>query len=255
MGVLSVTIIAKNEAASIEDCVVSASELSTDIVVADSGSSDGTPALAQRAGATVAVLGWKGYGPTRNAAADIAIHDWILSLDADERLTPELAVSINQLVFTKPDIVYGFRRANFLGTKRIHHGEWGRDKVYRLYNKTATQWNAALVHETIDMQGLRKQLVSGYLLHYTMKDLKEYKEKSRLYARLSAQKYAAAGKKSIFIKRFLAPVFSFIQNYFFRAGFLDGAAGFGIACVSSHYVYLKYKLLQQIYSGKEQLQS
>ena len=161
MGALSVIIIAKNEAAVIGDCVTSAIQLTQDIVVADSGSTDGTQAMAQKAGATVATLDWKGYGPTRNAAAGMVMHDWILSLDADERVTPELTASINQLVLAEANTVYGFRRANFLGSKRIRYGEWGRDKVYRLYNKTVTQWNAALVHETIEMQGMRKQLLPG----------------------------------------------------------------------------------------------
>ncbi len=245
MPLFSVTIIAKNEAAHIAGCVESVAGISNDILVADSGSSDGTPSIARKAGAKVASVEWKGYGGTRNEATLLAQHDWILSLDADERVTAALASAISQLNLQDGKIIYGFRRANFLGNKRIHHGEWGRDKVFRLYNKRSTQWDAALVHENIETRGMQKQMIAGDLLHYTMKDLAEYKAKSILYATLSAKKYAAAGKKASLVKRFLSPAFSFLQNYIFRAGFLDGAAGFGIACVSSYYVYLKYKFLQQ----------
>lgn len=245
MPLFSVTIIAKNEAAHIAGCVESVAGISNDILLADSGSSDGTMSIAREAGAKVVSLEWKGYGGTRNEAALLARHDWILSLDADERVTAELAAAISQLNLQNDKIIYGFKRVNFLGNKRVRYGEWGRDKVFRLYNKRNTQWDAALVHENIESRGMQKQMIVGDLLHYTMKDLAEYKAKSILYATLSAKKYAAAGKKASLVKRFLSPVFSFLQNYVFRAGFLDGATGFGIACFSSYYVYLKYKFLHQ----------
>ncbi|MEP7142222.1 MAG: glycosyltransferase family 2 protein [Ferruginibacter sp.] len=248
---ISVVIIAKNEAANIVDCIMTARQVSTDIIVADSGSEDNTPALAAQSGARLFQTAWKGYGQTRNEAANIAENDWILALDADERITPELAMSLNNLPLTNNNGVYGFKRKNFLAAKEIRFGEWGRDKVYRLYNRRLASWNLPQVHETIIGTDISRKIIPGALLHYTMKDLAEYKAKTILYAQLSANKYIEQGKKASIIKRFISPAFSFIQNYIFRLGFLDGKEGFIIARTSSRYIFLKYKFLNLLLQKKK----
>lgn len=243
---ISVIIIAKNEAENIVACIKSARLISDDVIVADSGSDDGTTSLIVDAGAKLLPVEWKGYGQTRNEAAGIAANDWILALDADERITPALSTAVNNLSFTDSKLLYGFKRENFLAEKKIRFGEWGRDTVYRLYNKQAAWWDDMLVHEHIIGNGIHKKILPGSLLHYTMKDMEEYQKKTDLYARLSADKYALQGKKALLIKRFIAPVFSFVQNYIFRLGFLDGRNGLLIAYSTSHYVFLKYKFLKQL---------
>lgn len=243
MNTISVIIIAKNEAANIVDCVLSAALVSNDIIVADNGSTDNTPTLATKAGARVLKVPWKGYGQTRNEAAAMAGNDWVLALDADERITPQFATAINNLLLTHTSILYGCKRENFLAAKKIRFGEWGRDKVYRLYNKQQAWWDLMLVHENITGNNISKKIITGSLLHYTIKDMAEYQEKTILYAQLSANKYAAQGKKASLVKRFISPVFSFLQNYIFRMGFLDGREGFIIAYSSSRYIFLKYKFL------------
>jgi len=246
MNNISVIIIAKNEAKNIISCITSAHLISNDVIVADSGSKDETAKLVLLAGARLLTVNWKGYGETRNMAAAAAINDWILAIDADERVTKELASHINKLYLNENKFLYGFKRINYLGDKQIKYGEWGTDKTYRLYNKKYAAWNHQLVHETIVGVEIRKIIIKGKLLHYTMKDLPEYYAKTILYAQLSAEKYSAQGKKASFIKRFISPLFSFIINYIFRLGFLDGKEGFIVAYTSSRYIFLKYKILNNM---------
>ncbi len=247
MATVSIIIIAKNEAENIVACINSAQQISNDIIVADSGSTDGTQQLAKAAGANVIATTWQGYGQTRNNAAMVATSNWVFAMDADERITPELAETINQLVFTNNSVVYGCKRKSFLAGQAIDYGEWGRDKVFRLYHKKNAFWNLNLVHENVVGTNICKKIIEGELLHYTIKDLAEYEAKTILYAKLSAQKYFDTGKSATFIKCFLSPCFSFVQNYIFRLGFLDGNAGFIIAKTSAKYIYLKYYFLKKMY--------
>ena len=251
MNSISVIIIAKNEAENIVDCIMSAKQVSKDIIVADSGSQDNTQALVIKAGARLLQTDWKGYGQTRNEAAAIAVNNWVLALDADERITPRLAAAITNLSLDDDCILYGFKRSNFLAAKKLRFGEWGKDKVYRLYNKQKSAWDLLLVHETLIGSGVYKNLIPGELLHYTMKDLAEYQAKTILYARLTAEKYAAQGKKATLLKRFISPTFSFVQNYIFHLGFLDGKEGCITAYTDSKYIFLKYKLLHELLQQKK----
>jgi glycosyltransferase involved in cell wall biosynthesis len=250
MNNISVIIIAKNEAENIVDCIASARLISNDIIVADSGSVDNTPTFAEQAGARILKVAWKGYGQTRNEAAKMARNEWILALDADERITQQFAASINNLELSNDSIVYGCKRENFLAAKKIRFGDWGYDKVYRLYNLHQAAWDLMLVHENIIGDTISKKVLPGSLLHYTMKDFNEYQRKTILYAQLSANKYLAQGKKASLVKRFIAPVFSFVKDYFFRMGFLDGKEGFVIASTTSKYIYLKYKFLNSLLQKK-----
>lgn len=243
---ISVIIIAKNEERVIVDCIKSAQLISDDIIVADTGSNDKTTALSEAIGATVIHIEWIGFGASRNEAAKHARHDWVLALDADERITENLRLSLAGLSLGEPKVLYGFKRVSFIAGKKIRFGDWGRDKVYRLYNKNEAAWNLAKVHEAVVGPQLRKVFVGGVLLHYTMDSLETYWRKTVLYADLSAEKYYSEKKKAKFVKRFVGPAFSFIQTYIFRLGILDGREGFVIAWYSAAYVYLKYKGLAKL---------
>jgi (heptosyl)LPS beta-1,4-glucosyltransferase len=245
MQPVSVVIIAKNEAENIAAAVKSAKQITNDIIIADSGSTDETVKIATAEGAKVIQIEWKGFGAVRNAAALHADNDWIFALDADERITPELAETIKN-VQPNHSNVYGCKRLNFLYGKPVHHGEWGRDVQYRLYNRRKIKWTEVPVHESLDVAQENKIKIDGPLLHLTMKNKQEYEDKTVRYANLMAQKYNAAGKKSAVTKQVLSPVFNFIQNYFFRLGFLDGTQGFEIASMSAKYTFLKYKFLRQL---------
>lgn len=246
MNKISVIIIAKNEAENIVECILSAQQISNDIIIADSGSTDNTQALVLQNGGRLLNLTWQGYGHTRNEAAKIAVNNWIFALDADERITEKLAQDINNLLLNNTNAVFGCKRENFLAAKKIQYGEWGRDKIYRLYNRQYASWDLMLVHETVIGNNIEKILLNGSVLHYTMKDMAEYQTKSILYAKLSAKKYFENGKKASIIKRFISPIFSFIQNYIFRFGFLDGKEGFTIAYTSAIYNFNKYKFLSAL---------
>jgi len=249
MPPISVVIIAKNEENNIADCVASALQISNDVVVADTGSIDNTIEIAEKAGARVIQLQWLGYGLTRNKATEFAHNNWIFVADADERITKTLATTIHQLVLDEK-LVYGCKRESFLMNKKVRFGEWGRDKVYRLYNKNHTKWDDVNVHENLETNHLQKRIITGSLLHYTMESMEEYYGKTEIYARLSAEKYLIKNKKSSWIKKYISPIFSFIQNYIFRLGFLDGKVGFIIAKESCKYVYLKYAYLQKLQPSK-----
>ena len=248
---VSVVIITKNEEKNISDCLESAFLISKDVIVADTGSTDNTVAVATKKGANVILINWEGYGKARNEAASVGLNDWIFALDADERITPALADAIKKLTLIENNILYGCRRESFLINKKIKHGDWGRDKVYRLYNKQFTRWDLVAVHENIISVGLKKQLIAGSILHYTMDSLETYKLKTLHYAHLSAEKYFSQHKKATFIKRFLSPIFAFLQTYLFRLGFLDGKEGFLIAKHSALYVWSKYDLLKKMKKIKE----
>ena len=243
---ISVVIITKNEEKNIEACIESAFLLSDDIIVADTGSTDNTVTLATQKGVTVIQIKWNGYGNARNLAAEKAKNNWVFALDADERITPLLAENIKKIELADAKFLYGCKRESFLVKKKIKYGDWGRDKVYRLYNKKTTSWDLAAVHENIVSEGLIKQLIDGSILHYTMDSLETYKLKTLNYAKLSAEKYFSQHKKASLLKRFISPIFVFIQTYLFRLGFLDGREGFVIAKYSALYVWMKYDLLYKM---------
>ena len=233
---ISVVIIAKNEEKNIVECLESAFLISKNVIVADTGSTDNTVTLAKSKGASVVFLDWNGYGNARNEAAKTSQNDWILSLDADERVTTSLANSIKQLSLTDNSVLYGFKRESFLVNKKIKHGDWGRDKVFRLYHKQFTSWDLTPVHEDIISKGMKKKIIQGSLLHFTMDSIETFYNKTINYANLSATKYFNQHKKATIIKRFGSPIFAFIQSYFIRLGFLDGSEGYIIAKYSAFYV-------------------
>jgi len=246
MNEISVVIITKNEAAHITDCIKSAQLITADILVSDNGSTDDTLSLAEKAGAKVIKTEWKGFGTTRNMAAAFAKHNWILALDADERITQELKNSLDQLNFENNNRVYGFKRQNYFLGKKIRFGEWGRDSVYRFYNRTHVSWDLSPVHEHLTGENCTKKILKGAIDHYPVIREEQNTEKTIRYATLNAEKFFQQGKKATFEKRFLSPAFDFIKSYIFLLGFLDGKQGFIIAQSTSRYVRLKYKFLHQL---------
>ncbi len=244
MAAISVVIITRNEAQNITACIRSAQLLSSDIVVVDSGSTDQTVSLAKKAGARVVEMDWKGYGFSRNTGALHAANDWIFSLDADERITPELARKIQQTALCN-NRLYQFRRHNFMGHKQIRFGTAGFDKVIRIYNRNFASWDLSIVHEKLQGDCFVKK-IAGSMDHFSMEDLQDYREKSVLYAKLSAQKYYSQGIKAGFVKRFLSPAFNSVKSYVFQLGFLDGYKGLQLAKAIAHYTSLKYEFLYQL---------
>ena len=247
---ISVVIITRNEGHIIGKTLQSLQGVTDDIVIVDSGSTDDTLVICRQFNTNIIEPGWNGYGPNKNMGIKAAKHNWILNLDADEMIDETLKRSLLALSLPGENEVFEMRYKNFFIGKWIKHGEWGYDKHVRLFNRRVIQWNEAAVHENLTINADTKIiLLKGNILHYTVQSLTEYEQKTIAYARLNAQKYFEQGKKKSLLKQYLSPVFSFIQNYFFRLGFLDGAAGFLIAKTTARYTFLKYAYLNEMISN------
>lgn len=246
MQKLSVVIVCKNGARVIEETIKSFSGLTDDVLIYDNGSTDGTQEIVKRSEAKLFEGSWEGFGKTKNKANALAKHDWILSLDADEAIDEELKRNLSDLDLTDEMKVYELKFKNFLGNKWLRFGEWGDDKHIRLFNRKKVKWNNAEVHEslTIPARSIRISL-NGNVLHKTASTIDEFRQKMIKYAALNAEKYFNQGKRSNGLKMFFSAIFSFIKNYFFKLGFLDGSVGFQCAKINAQYTFLKYKKLKE----------
>jgi glycosyltransferase involved in cell wall biosynthesis len=247
----SVVIICKNEKGNIERVLQSLVPVSDDIVVYDSGSTDGTLEVLQQFPVRVTEGSWLGFGKTKRHAVSLAQHDWVLCLDADEALDEELQQSLKNLQFENKQTVYRMGFKNLLGDKHLRWGEWGSDQHIRLFNRTVVNWDEAIIHERLIIPPSVKVLpLNGYVLHRTMKDTVEYSHKMVQYALLNAEKYYRQGKKSSWLKRWLAPPFAFLKYYIFQLGFLDGWGGLLSARMTAFYTFLKYARLHELCKGE-----
>lgn len=247
---LSVVIICKNEAHIIERTIHAAQQVSNDIVVVDSGSTDGTQELVKRSGARLIETNWQGYGPTKNVGAAAAQNNWILSLDADEIPDAQLIETLSSLSLNDTNTAYNLRRHAFLGNKMIRYGEWSGDAHIRVYHRSVVSWNDEPVHETLRMPANTKVVtLKGCLHHFTSRNLEEFAAKTVQYAMLNAAKYRARGKRATWLHRRFAGPLSFIKNYFIRLGFLDGEAGYTIAKMNAWYTWMKYARLSELEKG------
>lgn len=247
---LSVVIACKNEAAVIGETIQSFAGLTDDILIYDNGSTDGTQNIVRSIGIKLAEGSWEGFGKTKNKANALAKYDWILSLDADEAIDDELKKNLLALRLGDEKTVYTIRFKNYLGNKWLRFGEWGDDKHIRLFNRRKVNWNDAAVHESLVFPpDVKKEMLQGFVLHKTASSAIEYKAKMKNYAVLNAEKYFRQGKNAGLLKIVFSPVFSFIMNYFFKFGFLDGIAGFQCAWINASYTFLKYKELKQLGNG------
>jgi glycosyltransferase involved in cell wall biosynthesis len=247
MQKLSVVIICKNSAGVIEKTLQSFAGLTDDIVVYDNGSTDGTTEIVKKVGANLFSGSWEGFGKTKNKANSLAKYNWILSLDADEAIDDELKHSLQQLPCDNERTVYDLLFRNFVGHRFLKYGEWGRDHHIRLFNRKDVRWNDDAVHEQLIIpDGMEEKRLKGFVLHRTANNFEEFEEKMNGYAVLNAQKYFNQGKKTGWGKQWLSPVFSFMQNYIFRLGFLDGKAGFDCARITARYTFLKYAKLKAL---------
>lgn len=244
---LSVVIVCKNSSEVIEKTLQSFAGLTDDIVVYDNGSTDGTQEIVKIYGAHLFSRDWEGFGKTKNKANSLAKYNWILSLDADEAIDDELKNSLLRLPLNQEKTVYDLLFRNFVGERYLKYGEWGRDHHIRLFNRNEVQWNDAAVHEQLIMPSdVKIEKLEGYVLHRTASSFPEFEKKMTGYAALNAGKYFRLGKSSGWGKQWLSPIFSFIKNYIFRLGFLDGGAGYNSARITARYTFLKYKKLKEL---------
>jgi glycosyltransferase involved in cell wall biosynthesis len=242
---VSVTIITKNEAADIAAALSSVSWADERIVV-DACSTDDTAAIATRLGARVVAHEWPGYVAQKNYAASIASHDWILSLDADERVTSELAAEIRRTLEREPD-ARGFRipRVTFHLGRWIRTTDWYPDYQLRLYDRRVAAWTGKYVHEGVKVEG-RVGRLRGELQHHAYRDVAEHQETIDHYTTLAAKQMFEQGRRATALDVTLQPAFAFFRNYILKRGFMDGAAGLTISRMNAHYVGMKFKKLRDL---------
>jgi glycosyltransferase involved in cell wall biosynthesis len=237
---LSVIIITFNEAANIEACLKSVA-FADEVVVVDSGSTDGTQELARGLGAIVRVTSdWPGFGAQKNRALELARCPWILSLDADERVSPELASQIQDAIEQDADKAYEIPRLTQFCGRWIRHCGWTPDHVLRLFRQGSACFSDDLVHERVILKhGIRRRLTSP-LLHYSYPTPSHYWRKLEQYSQAWAQQRFAKGQQTSMLRAALAGVVAFLRSFFFRLGFLDGAMGFAVCTMQAQAAFGKY---------------
>jgi glycosyltransferase involved in cell wall biosynthesis len=252
MPSLSVIIVAKNEARHIVDCIRSA-RFADEVIVLDSGSTDGTQALAQAEGARVSSTDdWPGFGPQKNRALALATGDWVFSLDADERITPPLREAIEGAI-RAPGRHVAFqvhRRSSYCGQFMAHSG-WYPDRVLRLFRRGAARFSDDVVHERVVPTGPVGRLRAD-LLHYSMADFETVIDKLNRYSTAGAQSMFARGRRASLWSAFGHGLWAFLRTYVLQRGFLDGSLGLALAISNAegtYYRYLKLWLLQREAAG------
>ncbi len=244
---LSVVLITQNAAAQLPECLASVA-FADEVVVVDSGSGDGTAEVAARYGARVVAKEWLGFGRQKQFAVEQAAHDWVLCLDADERVSPELAASLVRALDSPEAPVYRMARRNrFLG-RWLRHGEGYPDWSPRLFDRRHARWSDDVVHEKV-LYAVSPGTLAGDLLHDSAEDLGRYLEKQNRYSTLAAQELHRQGRRAGVVELALSPAVRFFKFYLLRLGFLDGLPGLvhiSIGCMNS---FLKYAKLIELRRG------
>lgn len=237
---LSVILITKNEAANIEACLRSVA-FADEIVVVDSGSTDDTVQLARQLGARVEVTpDWPGFGPQKNRALALASHPWVLSLDADERVTPALRAEIEAVVQGQGDTpAWEIPRLTEFCGQWIRHCGWTPDHVLRLFRRGTARFSDDLVHERVLASGAVGRLRQS-LLHYSYPTPAHYWRKLEQYSQAWAQQRHAAGQRTSMARAAAAGLVAFVRSYVFRLGVLDGAMGFAVCTMQAQAAFGKY---------------
>jgi glycosyltransferase involved in cell wall biosynthesis len=236
---ISATLIARNEETNLPRALASL-RFCDELVVVDSGSTDRTVELARELGARVLERAWTGYADQKNFAAQQASHDWVLSLDADEEVSPQLADSIQRLRQTGPAAdAYAFpRRARYLG-RWIAHSGWYPDAKVRLYDRRKARWAGDYVHESVQVDG-PAGVLRGDLLHYTCDTFSQHIQTVDRYTTLAALEMRDRGRRPGLLRVLAAPPWAVFRAYVLQLGFLDGFAGLLIAAMAGFYVFSKY---------------
>jgi len=249
--VLSAVIVAKDAAKTLDKALLSVQFCDEIIVVVDANSSDNTEEIAKKLASSVVVHPWEGFGLTKRFAVSLARGDWIVSIDSDEIMSPELANAIRTKINNRNEsyLAYAFRRrTRFLGNW-ICHGDWGHDRVVRLFRRNMVNFSADVIHEMVLALG-HKPILHGLLLHEGDATLESYLDRQNRYSTLAAEAMLKEGRHISWVSLAVVPFLRFIRSYFLRLGFLDGWRGFVLAWYSSVYVFNKYAKLICLWNAK-----
>lgn len=238
---LSLVIITLNEEKNIQRCIQSV-PFAAEVLVLDSGSTDRTKELSQKLGAKVMEEPWKGFGPHKIKATELAAYDWVLSLDADEELSPALALEIQeQFNHLNPKVGYQLPRRSFYLGRWIDPGGWYPDYQFRLFHRKNSFWTTQLIHEHV--QSEKTQTLRAPLHHYVFRNLEHQVQTNNRYSTLQSQEMLESKKHFSLFKLLTKPGVKFVELYFFKKGFLDGLPGFIIAVGGAYSVFLKHAKL------------
>jgi glycosyltransferase involved in cell wall biosynthesis len=245
---LTVTVITRDEAANIDAALASVA-WADEILVVDSGSTDDTVAIAKRHTSRVFVRDWPGFVAQKNWATDQASHDWILSLDADERVPAALAAEIQSVLASEPP-ARGYRvpRVSFYLNRWLRSTDWYPDYQLRLYDRRVARWIGAYIHEGVKVNGTLGRLRQE-LQHFPCRDISDHLQSIDRYTALAARQMKEAGKQVGVGMLLTRPLAAFLRNYLLRGGWRDGAAGLIVSVMNSYYVFLKFAKLWELCRG------
>ncbi|MBU3576161.1 glycosyltransferase family 2 protein [Polynucleobacter sp. UK-Mo-2m-Kol15] len=248
MPTLSVILITRNEEANLADCLASLDGIAEQIVVVDTNSTDLTLQIAKNHGAVIVQpADWPGFGPQKNRALELATGEWVLSLDADERLTPALRSEILTAINHPAQVdCFAIPRLSWYCGRFIRHSGWNPDYVDRLFKRGSARFSDDLVHERLVPNGQVAKLENP-MLHFSFMNFSQVLQKIDRYSTASAEQAFAKGRRSNPFKAILHGLWAFIRTYFIRAGFLDGYQGLALAISNaegSYYRYIKIWLIQ-----------
>ena len=252
MPALTAILIAYNEEVDLPRALASLEGVADEIVVVDSGSTDRTCDLAREFGARVHARKLDNLGGQKNYAASLASNDWVLSIDCDEELSPELRSSIRSWKQETPDKAgYEFSRMTHYVGGWIRHSGWYPDYKVRLYRRDRGRF-VGVPHDCVKLDGNSPPgLLEGHLYHYTMRSFAEHKAKSEAFSNMAAEDMFSRGRKSWRAAMIFAPPWAFLQKIVLQLGVLDGRRGWMIAWLSAHYIYVKYRKLGRLLAGEK----
>jgi glycosyltransferase involved in cell wall biosynthesis len=239
---LSISIVACNEESNLRRCLASAADLASEIVVVDSGSADGTVAVAEGFGARVIRQDWLGYRDQKNVALKLCTQPWVLALDCDEELSAELRESIIQFLSGEQQEGYVAaemaRKVFFMG-RWITHGDWYPDRKIRLFRRQAGVWGGSPEHDRVEVDG-RVLRLRGDLHHFSFRDMRHYISKINGFADVFLQRQRESGERWSLVATVFRPWWRFFRAYVLRRGFLDGFPGFWIAVATGFFAFVRY---------------
>lgn len=240
---ISVTILAKNSDKHLDE-VLDSVRTFDEVVLYDTGSQDSTFEIAKKySNVTIYSEEFKGFGPTHNEASSAAKNDWILSIDSDEVVTPEMLQEIESLELDK-NKVYSFPRHNYFNGKWIRWCGWYPDRVVRLYNRKKTKFSESMVHEAIVTDRVEKISMTSPIRHYSYDSIDDFLDKMQRYSSLFAEQNQGKKSSSLF-KAIFRGFWTFLKCYFLKRGFLGGYEGFVISAYNGHTAYYKYLKLHE----------